>query len=189
VLFALGGLAMGLATRTPAAPESPPAPADSDEPAHLQSPGEGTEVGTAFMAVVMWGNIVLFGSAMVLSLIIRGYGLALAFLGLVAVHLLGLSICSRVRITDEAVELSNWWWRYRVRWAEVREYEVDRQGTNFTLITDDGALPLPSLGLWSGKQKARARQMFRDRLERQGIPGQTTERVQLRLRPKGVETF
>lgn len=188
VLFTLGGLAIGLATWTPPAPESPPAAPETGGRAERGGTDDEVEAGTAFVAVVMWGNIVLFGSAMVLSLILGSYGLALAFLGLVAVHLLGLSICARVRITGEAVELSNWWRRYRVRWPDIRKYEVDHQGTNYALITDGGVLPLPSLGLWSGREKARARQLFRDQLERHGIPGETNKRVQLRLRPRGVET-
>lgn len=177
--FGLGGLVLGLCVWTPPADEK------AEHARGTETTGPAT-VRNTVLAGILWFDIAVFGSMFLLAVFLEGVFLDLAFGAITLGCVIGLSYVPGVTISGEGVELHNHWRRYFVRWSDVKSYEVDHKGTSYALLTADGQLPLPSLGTWSGKDKHRARSLFRQKLEAHGIPGKSTERVQFRFRPRGI---
>lgn len=177
VLLGLGGLAMGMALWTPPAEEEPESEADDSFTA---------TVGTAFFAAAMWFDIIIFGSAFLLSLFLESIGLALIFGAITLAFVVGLSFNTQVTVSDEGVEVRNSWGRRFLKWSDVDKYQVDERESTYVLLADDGQMPLPSMGMWSGNDKHRARRLFRNCLASHDISRETTELVHFRFRVKGI---
>jgi len=123
-----------------------------------------------------------------ISLSIKSYVLALIFAVITITYFLFLLTRRKTRISEEGVEVRNWWGRYFVRWEDIEKYQVDKLGSSYVLYTTDGHLPLPALHSWSasGFEIRRARSLFSRKVSELNAPCETTNKVRNIFFPKNV---